>query len=269
VAQSAAKLLWRQIDYWESKKGSLAAGKMFWSRKPKPSIFDGVPGPSPWYVMQNGPHLPGFKWNRAGETEKTAGVVVLCGSGGAVLALNFHNYVYSLDQDTVLIWHQQYRPQEGPTDPVVLRLFRYREMEPLVGSLDEVCSAMKNAGLPFASSKPPFCEISIPTVVAGEKRRLMFPDELRGLKELLVLCHSSGIDDSVSWERNNIALLVARPAHGTYQLYPQDWFNGGEFDYGYEWITRVARNSQTGKVHGEGIRIRPFVLDDSLRKLAK
>ena len=237
-------------------------------RKTRSSIFDGVPGPSPWYVLQNGPNLPGFKWKKAGETETTAGVVVLWGSEGAVLALNFQNYVYSLNQDALLIWHQRYLSQEGPTEPVVLRLFRYREMRALLGPIEEICSAIKTAGVPFASSEPPFCEVSIPTLVAGEERTLVFPEELQTLQELLILCHSSAINESVTWERNNIALLVARPAQGTYQLYPQDWFNGGGFDYGYEWITRVARNNQTGKVHGEGIRISAFVLDATLRKLA-
>ena len=185
----------------------------------------------------------------------------MVGKGGSVL-------VSAKDQDALLIWHQRYLNQEGPTEPVVLRLFRYREMRALLGPIEEICSAMKAAGVPYTSSEPPFCEVSIPTLVAREERTLVFPEELRGLQELLILCHSSAIDESVTWERNNIALLVARPAQSAYQLYPQDWFNGGGFDCGYEWITRVAHNSQTGKVHGEGIRISPFVLDGTLRKLA-
>jgi hypothetical protein len=79
------------------------------------------------------------------------------------------------------------------------------------------------------------------------------------------LCHSSGVDDSSVADRSNLALLVARPSDGSYQLFPQDWFNHAGLDYSYQGVTRVARDRATGWIHGEGTRIDPFILDDTLR----
>ncbi len=85
------------------------------------------------------------------------------------------------------------------------------------------------------------------------------------IAELLILCHSSGVDQS-SGAVDDLALLVARPRESTYQLYAQDWFSHGGFDYGYQWVTRVARDRITGQVRGEGTRLAPFILDSSLRR---
>jgi len=69
--------------------------------------------------------------------------------------------------------------------------------------------------------------------------------------------------------RVDLALLVAHPRTSSYRLYSQDWFNSLDLDFGYQWVTRVARHPETGRVHGDGIRIHPFVLDDLLRGLAE
>jgi len=79
------------------------------------------------------------------------------------------------------------------------------------------------------------------------------------------LCHSSAVEESPPVDRSNLALLVAHPREGTYELFPQDWFNSARLDYGYQGVTRVARDPRTGRIHGEGTRISPFVLDDTLQ----
>jgi len=95
-----------------------------------------------------------------------------------------------------------------------------------------------------------------------------FADSVRGIEEVLILCHSSAIRTPDSGH-SNLALAVVRPNKSTYKLYPQDWFNDAGFDHGYQWVTRVVRNPSTGQIHGEGIRIGPFVLDASLNRLAR
>ena len=41
----------------------------------------------------------------------------------------------------------------------------------------------------------------------------------------------------------------------------------GRVDLGYQWVTRVAGEQVTGCIHGDGIRISPFTLDETLRNL--
>jgi len=95
-----------------------------------------------------------------------------------------------------------------------------------------------------------------------------FPKEIQAVDELLILCDSSAIAPREDGINANLALLVAKPRQSIYQLYPQDWFNSSDLDFGYQWITRVARDPQTGRVHGERFRPKPFELDESLRQLA-
>ncbi len=39
------------------------------------------------------------------------------------------------------------------------------------------------------------------------------------------------------------------------------WWNEGNFDFGYQWITRVAREPATGNLAGDEIRFEPFIMD--------
>jgi hypothetical protein len=122
--------------------------------------------------------------------------------------------------------------------------------------------------LSHRSAEPPFAEVAVPTNVVDRWEEIAFPEELRRIEELLILCYSSAIEHQPGADRNNLALMVTRPREGRYRLYPQDWFNGGGYDYGYQGVTRVARDSDSGRIHGDGFRIAPFVLDKSLRRRA-
>lgn len=44
---------------------------------------------------------------------------------------------------------------------------------------------------------------------------------------------------------------------------PQQWWNKSDADFGYQWISRVARDALSGLIVGDGVRIDPFVLDAS------
>ena len=224
-----------------------------------------APGPSPWYLRWTPPAVHGFSWIDGAASKQAVGAFVLSGSAGSVLILDFHNYVLPLDRDTLLVWHQR-AGESGLTPPVVLRVFFLPDLLPLQGALEDLCASMRNAQSPFRSASPPVCEFPLPTTVAGVRQPLTFPDQLRQVPELLILCASSGAEPRVTGDRNNLGLLVASPRDGWFQIHPQDWFNRGGFDYSYEWVTRVARDPRTGRIHGEGIRIQPFVLDETLRK---
>lgn len=50
-------------------------------------------------------------------------------------------------------------------------------------------------------------------------------------------------------------------SHRVY-VFPQEWFTRDAFDLGYQWITRVARDPESGRIVGEGFRLNSFVLTD-------
>jgi hypothetical protein len=83
-------------------------------------------------------------------------------------------------------------------------------------------------------------------------------DALRECNELLFFVHADG---TRLWE--------LQPKIGKLEVSPQDWFNAGDFDRGYQWCTRAARDGVSGAIVGEGLRIGTFVLDGTGRKISK
>jgi len=210
----------------------------------------------------------GFTWTKAGSSNDSAGVAVLSAPAGPVLLLEFHNYVSMLEGEKLLIWHQASYGSDRPTPAVFIRGFAYSGASTLQGPMEALCREMRSRKLSHLSAEPPFFEVAVPTNVVDRWADLTFPEELHEIEELLILCDSSAIAIDPGADRNNVALMVARPREGRYRLYPQDWFNGGGYDYSFQGIARFARDPESGRVYGDGIRIAPFVLNKSLRRRA-
>ncbi len=225
-----------------------------------------TPGPSPWYLRDCGSPAPGFRWRDAGDGPETSGKTLLVAAAGVYAILGFQNYVLPLSNGRVIVWHQRVA-QSGPTEPVVLTVLQTQQLSPLSGSESGLCKMMKERDLPLLYDGEPEYVLRLDTT-APRQDNIEFPEPLSDLDELLILCHSSHAQAEPSWETSNLALLIARPRLGRIEIYPQDWFNTGGLDYGYQWVTRVARDPHTGRIHGEGIRISSFVLNEDLRSLS-
>jgi hypothetical protein len=226
------------------------------------SLFDGVPGPTPWYSRPGAPAVEGFHWENAN------GKTLLVGNIGVVAVLNAYNYVMRLDSSTLLIWNQRREADDQHTPPVHLMVVRPALLPSFGDNLQAEISRMDRAKTRLTLSEPPDVSMYLKTDLTDEDISADFPKEIQMVDELLILCDSSAIAPREGGINANLALLVAKPRQSTYQLYPQDWFNSSDLDFGYQWITRVAREPQTGRVHGEGFRLKPFELDESLRQLA-
>jgi hypothetical protein len=208
--------------------------------------------------------VSGFQWEAAGKEDSTSGKTLLVGARGPVAIFNFYNYITAFDERTLLVWHQS-SSWAPPTAPVRLLVIEPALLKPLDTDLRSLCERM-NAEKEFVSlGGDATAELSLATANTDDELTVGFPTCIQEIEELLILCNSSGIARQAG--SGMLALMVANPRKGSYRLYPQDWFNKGGVDLGYQWVTRVARNPRTGHIHGEGFRISPFVLDDSLRGL--
>lgn len=227
-------------------------------------LFDGAPGPSPWYLRdRHAPKPPGFHWQEAGDSKPCAGKMMLVGPGGPVAILGFYNWTMRLPEERLLVWNQPVVESGRSTKPVRLVVFDPAALGPLEGQMADICALMEpHASIVLGGS--PIAELELETTLVDEDRSVEFPDPLRRLDEILILCHSSAVDPAAT----NLALLVAHPSASSYRMFPQDWFNHGGFDHGYEWPTRVVRDKRTGRVHGQGMRMPEFALDESLRTRA-
>jgi hypothetical protein len=241
---------------------------VFWKKDNYKKKLKDAPGPSPWYIRAFPPKIKGLKWEDAPDDKDCSGITTLRNSSGDLLALfDFCNYILPLQSGELLIWHQPYQ-SNSPTNDINCVIFNPENLLPLDNELVPLCKQLresKTSSLLKCNQKEVF---QIPTNVPSEEPiHFDFPCQL-DFKEILILCHSSGIDNSNNFKNANVGILVAVPKENFYTIFPQVWFNEGGLDYGYQWITRVARG-QDGKVYGEGIRISPFRLDKSMKNIEK
>ncbi len=226
-------------------------------------ILAAAPGPSPWYLEPNKPFLDGMSWEKAGDGKYRAGKIILKSNHGDILlALDFHNYVSLYKDKYLFIWWQDHEAK-GPSKPVNVKLLDPHGMIPLEGDIDVICKTLAEARLGVIYKGDSEMDFLLSTEVAGADIQFAFPEIIREINEVLVLCHSTGIRDRDD-DRENLGILIAWPSLNKYRIYPQEWFNLGKFDFMYQWVTRVARVPDTGEVIGEGIRIGSFILQPNL-----
>jgi hypothetical protein len=95
--------------------------------------------------------------------------------------------------------------------------------------------------------------------------RFVFPTPFEILPEILVL----GDNSSISGTSIKRTIYCLRPREGCIEVLPQDWFNSGDFDFGYQWITKVVRDSNSGRIVGTGIRLKTSFLMKAAGKLRR
>lgn len=175
----------------------------------------------------------------------------------------FYNWVQLLEDGRLLVWHQATRRDEPHSAPVRFALFDPTILAPLdLGSARDRIEA----GEPYALGGHPEAAFSLPTNVVGLPQPAQIP---LPLDELLLWCHSSGAGELSGVPGGDTALMIVEPRRDSYTLHAQDWFNNPSTDFGYQWLTRVARQRRTGRVMGDGIRVGRFALDKSLRQRSR
>ena len=253
-----------------------------WPFAKAPEIAGGTladaPGPSPWYLRRPGLTLPSargpLRWRDLGAGGAGAGKSVLTDAGGAaLLVVDFHCYVRPLTAPRFLIWH----PEGGgggaentASTSVRFRVFDADELTPIT-DIDAAVAAMRPTGQIVAHRGREIASAVVPTSIPDGRNHVAFPDALHELNELLVLAHStSGAVQSNYHDQMHLRLWVIRPREGIVDVIPQDWFNNGNFDFGYQWVTRVARDPKTGRIVGEGVRLpAAFILSRNCRRVSR
>ena len=226
-----------------------------------------VPGPSPWYL--EGTALPSsgglLQWQSAGAAAPLAGKSVLVNAAGAALALaDFHCYACAAPGHRLLVW---YVDERADGTDVRLRLFDLDALQPL----GDVAAATTRLapGERFLAAAGEVDRVALSTALADGSHQITLPPALRGVGELLLLAPSTAEGRRQNhFDQMHLRLWVLDAVGGTLDIVPQDWFNGGPYDFGYQWVTRVARLPGSGDVVGEGIRLGIFRLDATRRRIA-
>jgi hypothetical protein len=179
--------------------------------------------------------------------------------------VGFYCYVKSLPEGRALIWHESGRhPNATNLNPkIVFHLVRLSALTPLT-HVDEISSEMKAQKQPVRYVDGDVIPFEQVTSLPEGSHRIVAPAAFQELPEILVLGDFGPPETSSNlWDRMARAIFAFDFKGGHVHVLPQKWFNEGGYDYGYQWITRVDRDPQSGRIVGEGIRLPPFRLDSS------
>ncbi len=226
-------------------------------------LLAAAPGPSPWYLKNAVPdcdsRLGKLTWTQCGN----ASVLVDAGGRGRLM-LGMYVYALPLAKRSLLVWHApRHRAPAAVlrSTGVQFHAVAVDELDAIT-DVDQTAQLLEREGLPFVSftaspeTRAPILEL--PARTDGGSFSFGAPAELSGLAELLFFVHG---ETTQLWSVRFDTQLV--------EVMPQDWFDGGDFDFGYQWPTRAARDPNSGAIVGDGIRIGTFALDATNRNLAK
>lgn len=233
-----------------------------------------VPGPSPWYLARAGTEVQRgdetLRWRAAGEEAPAAGRSLLTTPTGDVLAVaDFNCYVQPLHDGRLLVWYAE----EVGEGPLLRRSMRFRiiDLEQLRPIPDSAATfAVLGQHSRFYVVSGDVATFTLSTALADGVHRIDLSAEMKSLGELLVLAHSTADGRRENhFDAMHLRLWILDTTHSQLEIIPQDWFNEGPYDFGYQWVTRVARLPGSGEIVGEGIRLGVFKLDASKRQIAE
>jgi len=176
--------------------------------------------------------------------------------GGVLLRLGLHCYALKLGEDRLLIWRQiRIAP---PGDVVRMSFFDTTSLQPIGRS------SKRRSGDPVIYESGLLAEVDLPTNLEGLQPRA-FPPVMAGIPDQHVLVHAiEGWNPRLpkrDWNaRRKTMIYAVRPSRSEVEAFPLAWARSIEGRF--HWIARVARDSTTGKIVGDGAGVRLFILDN-------
>ena len=207
------------------------------------TLLRSTPGPIGWYEVNPSPLPQGFIWQKS----KEPGVPVLFSEMQKAVALIAGLYAVPIACKDGFIGFVQGRDQG-----VRVEIYELSELR----QLERESTTPPGVDRLAATSTDPSYLTDFP-IWSGEFEaplcQFISNVEILILSDLLPVASGTGTCMIVRWF----------PRAGRANGYRQHWFNGENFDLGYQWITKVATDPVTGLIVGAGMRLPQFELDES------
>ena len=231
-------------------------------------VLYNAPGPSPWYLRGRDPQVSYQKnklsWVDAGNHDPFSGKICLqeketVNLPRTLLLLDFYCLVYPFPPENLLIISKMKK-----NNSLRLIFLTVSQLKPIL-NLKQACLSMKEKkDAVFAeTSLDVYTDIAL-NLKPGENR-VDFLSPFSNLPELFILedsTYGQSYMPKDSQTSPHLALFDIKPLDKTIRVVMQDWFNKGAYDFGYQWPTRIARDPESGKLFGEGIRLGAFILNN-------
>ncbi len=244
-------------------------------------FLDNVPGPFPWYLQRDARRLVGangaFEWKPLGSEPPFTGMIGLHRKDGALVGVAaMYSCIRALGGTRFLAWSPVDASGPGAAD----RSMRFvivdaERLKPTANAdVHSLCKRLEVGRVPFWFDGGEEASVTLPTSLADGTHPIELPPAFAPIDEILALVRSTAPAALADAKESRVHLRVwsIRPSGSgaaTVDVIPQDWFNEGDFDFDYEWVTRIARDPETGRLTGDGIRLGAFALDASGRKVTR
>jgi hypothetical protein len=213
------------------------------------------PGPAPWYLSQPASDLSspklGLKWER----DPKAGPSLLKDDKGRIYAaVSIYTYVWRISPTQFLVWRVDAPTTDSTRGMACIELYDIDKLSPLTNLIDPL--AMEAEAKYFVATAKPRASLQVPRNLPMGDTQLSFPSEFHTCDQFFVLVSDPG------WNTAHVHLWIVDPRTEFVKVVSQTWFAEGPYDFGYQWITRIAREPASGNIVGDGIRIKGFVLNN-------
>lgn len=202
----------------------------------------------------------GFR-DTATDQSKFFGLISLQDANGATLLL-LERYCYAqiLEDGTMLLWREV---GEKDTRRIVFDNFFLTDLRPITDPL-AIAAQMRQEKMAISQlAKSEHWEIS--SYMKAGVHPISIPYNWSRFYETLVLTDH---EDFSIRNRKALAIFAFSWTQSQVAVFPQDWFNTGNYDFGYQGNAHVVRRND-GTIIGEGIRLGSFELDESNRRVKK
>ncbi|HTR65807.1 MAG TPA: hypothetical protein VMH85_08545 [Terriglobales bacterium] len=215
-----------------------------------------VVGPAPWYWKAfpalRSPTGQKLVWTHHGEQGPLAYLVSLGAEeepDKPLLALNTYCRPFPVTSEHLGIWCP-----EGST--LRLACFDLGRMKSF--DFAEVAGWFKQSTERIYAATAPVAEFELPLTLPAGLHKIEVPPELQPVEELI----APGSYPAANQEDPAAALYVFYLHAGLVEVLPQKWLAAGSSDPGQQWIARAARDPESHRIFGDGVRIRSFLLED-------
>lgn len=191
--------------------------------------------------------------------------VLLDSEGLPRLALPMYVWFRSLEEGWMLLWSLRRSPEQIAPASIAVQLLNVDHLRRLT-NLDQWLAQESAPVGPHFLIAPEFTTTAeIHPAYAPGKHELSLPSAFDRVPEFFVVAENPALPKQPGCA--SFCIYAIDPAARGIEVLPQDWFNDGTPDYGYEWITCATRDPVTRRLMVSGFRIDNVVLDETGRRI--
>ena len=205
------------------------------------SYLEQAPGPMPWY-WQTLPEISSHIWRF--QEESSVKLFEESPDRKCKLIVNIYTRIIVMPPSHIALWSEA-------NDSIELAVLDIQRLT----VLDALQESNSSKWPPFICNGEPVAKLRIDKKLPEGSHKLEVPQILKSIPEIFLIA-------STYSEAASYTVYAVNTAENSVQVLPQKWFAPEKFDIGYEWITKVTRHPETGRIIGTGFRINDFILSE-------